>query len=577
MKKFEKLFSWQIIAPLALLFYVFSFYFVSDGSFNQDLGRHLKLGEIISTSGSVPSTNLFSYTHPNFPFINHHYLFELFVYWGNQLVGIEGLMVIKLMIFMTVVSVVVVMCRKYYLLLLPVGFIFFHILRERVELRPEIFSYLFCVLIYYLIDRYRKVQSKKNTYLLFTIPFIMLIWVNMHIYFFLGLGILGVFVVGRVWEKRVVRGVLGVFGLSVVMGLFNPNGLEGLLYPFRVLGNYGYTIAENQGIFLLESINYANPNFIFVKLAGLIALGSMGYAFYKKRLNLFNSLLIIMAIVMAFMHIRSMPYLVLLALPATLFNFGDLKKSSWISFLNIIVLCVLLLEGVLYLNGAYYKNTDKDTKAGLLIDESGKKALDFILTHKVPQPIFNNFDIGSYIIYRAYPEYRVFVDGRPEAYPKEFFQQEYIPIQENYEQFKARDFNTVVFSHTDQTPWGVHFLSQIFQDPNWKLVYLDDFMVIFVKSDQIAMLGVEPLDISKIKVQDYQYDSHVSYIRMAYLFLRSYKYSLAREFARRALDIFPDSPSANKIMMYSIIQDPTMTFKQEAQLYKQRSESGIFW
>ena len=580
MKKFEKLFSWQVIAPLALLFYAFSFYFVSDSAFNQDLGRHLKLGEIISKTGSVPGTNLFSYTHPNFPFVNHHYLFELFVYWGNQFVGLEGLMVIKLILIMTAITIVLIMCRKYYFLLLPIGFIFFHILRERVEFRPEIFSYLFCVLIYYLMDRYSKVQSKKNTYLLFFIPLLMALWVNMHIYFFLGFVIMAVFLVGRIWkvrEVRAVRVVGGVLVASMVTGLVNPSGVEGLLYPLNVLGNYGYTIAENQSVFLLESLNFFSPNFFILKLAALISIVSVFYAFYRKRLTMVNVLLIVLAITMSFMHIRSMPYMVLLALPATLYNFGEIKKTSWMSFFNGVILCVLLVEAVLYLNGQYYRNIDKNMQPGLLFVESGKPAMDFVLSNKLPQPIFNNFDIGSYIIYRGYPEYRVFVDGRPEAYPKEFFEQEYIPMQENYEQFKAKDFKTVIFSHTDQTPWAMNFLTEIMKDQDWQLVYIDDFMVIFVRSNELATVGVTPLNISEIKAADYHYDNHVSYMKMAHFFLRNEKYQQAQDFASLSLQLFPDSPISNTIMRYSITQDPESRYKNQYRFYQERSESGIFW
>src|SRR3990167_2163720 len=55
---------------ILLLFFVFSFLFRTDYSFDQDLGRHLKLGEIIIKTGNVPRINLFSYTNPDFPFIN---------------------------------------------------------------------------------------------------------------------------------------------------------------------------------------------------------------------------------------------------------------------------------------------------------------------------------------------------------------------------------------------------------------------------------------------------------------------------------------------------------------------------
>lgn len=64
-------------------------------SITQDLGRHLKTGEIILNTYSVPKTNLFSYTYPNFPFINHHWLSEVFYFFSFQRVGFNGLLILN--------------------------------------------------------------------------------------------------------------------------------------------------------------------------------------------------------------------------------------------------------------------------------------------------------------------------------------------------------------------------------------------------------------------------------------------------------------------------------------------------
>ena len=48
-------------------------------------------------------------------------------------------------------------------------------------------------------------------------------------------------------------------------------------------------------------------------------------------------------------------------------------------------------------------------------------ALRFLRTEQLRGPIFNNFDVGGYLIYSLYPRERVYVDNRPEAYPATFF------------------------------------------------------------------------------------------------------------------------------------------------------------
>lgn len=525
---------------ILLLFFVFSFLFRTDTSFNQDLGRHLKLGEIIWQTKSVPQTNLFSYTNPDFPFINTHWLFELLLYLGQQTIGLQTILVLKVIIFLLSVWLVLKTIPKNQYLLLPIGFIFLHTLRERPELRPEIFSFLFTALTIYILE-----SRKKLIYLL---PFIQLIWVNTHIYFILGLVLQVIYLRSHLTGGKLKLASV-IFVLSVIASLINPNGLNALFYPLTVGQNYGYTIVENQTMFFLESINFRDPNFLFVKISlGLIVL-SLIAAFFKRRFEIKNILLCLFGAGLALANVRSFPYLALISLPAVLVNFGSFK---WQKLLLWLTIPFIFLESFFYLNGDYYKYNGNDAKPGLKFAESGKKALDFLLTNDLPEPIFNNFDIGSYITYRAYPGYKVFVDGRPEGYPKEFFQQVYIPMQSDPEKFaeveKKYGFKTIIFSHTDQTPWGKAFLQSIVKNPDWKTVYIDDFIIILVKSD-LALQGVplQHVDLSNLDPDEYRFDSYLAYLRLSLFLIQTNNLKSAEKFAKTGLSLFSKSPLGNAL------------------------------
>ncbi|MDD5147329.1 MAG: hypothetical protein PHV63_02140 [Candidatus Daviesbacteria bacterium] len=543
-------------AKILLLFFVFSFLFRTDHSFDQDLGRHLKLGEIIWQTKNVPLTNLFSYTYPDFPFINSHWFFELLVYLGQQTIGLQAVLVLKVVIFLLSVWLVLKTIPKNQYLLLPVGFIFLHTLRERPDLRPEIFSFLFTASTYFILEKYLKSPTK----LLYLLPIIQLVWINTHIYFFVGLSLQAIFLIHlasqnlRLHPKGVkLKLLVFIFGLSVVVSLANPSGLAGFLNPFTFNQNYGYTIVENQTMFLLESINFRNPNFLFVKLAAATILLSTAVALFKKRLLIKNLLLAGFGLTLALANVRSFPYLVFISLPAILENFGIPKPVLFRKLFTIITVPLLLLESYFYLNGDYYKYTSSDDRPKLEFKESGRNALDFVLKNNLPQPVFNNFDIGSYITYRGWPKYRVFVDGRPGEYPKEFFQNVYIPAQSDPQKFKELDqkigFKTIVFSHTDQTPWGKAFLTSVVKDPDWRIVYVDDFMIILVKNNVVASQGVplEPIDLSKLDPGRYRFDSHLSYLRLSLFLSQTGNLESAQEFAKRGLAIFPASPLGNAL------------------------------
>ncbi len=527
-----------------LLFFVFSILFKTDLSFDQDLGRHLKLGEIIITSRSVPNTNLFSYTNQDFPFINTHWLFEVIVFLASITIGLQALLFIKVCIFLiSVLLILKVIPKENRLLLLPIGFIFLHVLRERLELRPEIFSFLFTAGIYFILEKFEREKTK----LIFLLPLIQFFWINTHIYFFVGLVLQIIFMLHLEVTKLKLLGV--IFGLSILVSLINPNGLNGLLFPLNVTKNYGYTIVENQTIFLLENISFKDPNFLFAKISFSIIILSLVIALIRKGYNLKNILLCLFGLGLALLNVRGFPYLVFISLPALLQNFGPVKKSNFTSVLTFFFAMLLIYNSLLYLNGEYFRLKDDPAQAGLRLAENGKKALDFVLNNNLPNPVFNNFDIGSYIIYRGYPDIKVFVDGRPEAYPSEFFTNLYIPIQSDYSKFKELEkktgFKTIIFSHTDQTPWAVSFLQSVVKDESWKLVFMDDFIVIFVKPEIATQKSLKILDPKSLEPKDYKFDNHLSYLKMGFFLIRTENLQAGNKFIEKAAQIYPKSPVIN--------------------------------
>ena len=132
---------------------------------------------------------------------------------------------------------------------------------------------------------------------------------------------------------------------------------------------------------------------------------------------------------------------------------------------------------------SYLKSHGFDKPLGLATGAEGMG--EFIQKYKIGGPVFNNYDIGGYLIYYLYPRERVFVDNRPEAYPASFFRDEYIPMQESEEAWQKRlakyNFQAIFFWWRDYTPWAQTFLKKRLEDPEWRQVYLDEYAVIFIR------------------------------------------------------------------------------------------------
>jgi hypothetical protein len=126
---------------------------------------------------------------------------------------------------------------------------------------------------------------------------------------------------------------------------------------------------------------------------------------------------------------------------------------------------------------------------------------EFFKREKISGPIFNNYDIGSYLIFYLFPEEKVFVDNRPEAYPTSFLKDVYIPIQESDDEFRdysqRYNFNAIFFSHRDLTPWAQNFLLKRIDDPLWAPVFADNYTIIFLKRNELNKTLIEKYEIPK--------------------------------------------------------------------------------
>ncbi len=492
-KKIINLLSFAVSGIMML--FAFSIYFHFDNAITQDLGRHLTLGKIICQTKKIPSTNLFSYTYTNYPFINHHWASEVIFYLLYQLGSITGLIFLELMIILIIVGGLLFASYKHTDLIssLISCFIMLEIVRERTDIRPEIFGYFLFFLV--LVILYQ--EKEKPSKLILLLPLIGTVWVNLHISFIFLLITYLIFLADRLFFKKNKAKYL-IIGLLVVISLFiNPYGIAGASYPLRIFQNYGYSIAENQSIFFLEKL-MSSSTILYFKVAVCLLMLVTPFLFRKHFFELGIAYATAGFSILAIRHFPFFALACFLPLSQGLFYLKN-KLLSWIKItpdkaillmliLSIFVIRLIVIETYSLISNKYYKEIKLSSERFGIGQVAGlKNTVDFFLMNNFTGPIFNNFDIGSYLIYRFYPQFLVFIDGRPEAYPKNFFRQIYIPMQEDAtiwkEMVKKYDLRTIIFSHTDQTPWAKKFIKRIIFDSDWGLVYLDDYGLILIRRD----------------------------------------------------------------------------------------------
>lgn len=529
---------------------VFLTYFHEVTSITQDLGRHLLTGQLILETRSVPITNLYSYTNPDFPFINTHWLSEVVFFTFHRFFGFDGLLALTVAVALGAFSLVFFSCLRNDNLLstTAVTLLFLPILFERTEIRPEIFSFLFLAIVVAVLYQNRK----RPTRWIFALPLIELLWVNMHISFVLGIAVGGLFLI----EAKATRRLAVVFLASCLATLINPNGIAGALYPFTVLQNYGYTIEENQNIiFLWQMLRKPTILWFAAGAAGLFTT----LLLTLKRARLIDFMLTTLFILLASVFIRNFPLFVFATFIPFSHALGNLLVQLKLRFFAQYVVLLLLILLAIWEG----KVLVSQRNIGFGLPQGAKEAVNFFEDNNLKGPIFNNFDIGSYLAYRLYPKERVFVDGRPEAYPKAFFQQVYIPMQNDSSRFRELEkqyrFNTIIFSHTDQTPWGTQFIRSITNDPSWNLVYLDDFIMVLVKKrvENKEIIRTFAMNKNSIHLSSFDQSKKHSLISMIVFFQKVGWQEQEITMHQKLLSLEPNScPSLYRLATLHPQQDP---------------------
>jgi hypothetical protein len=392
------------------------------------------------------------------------------------------------------------------------SFLILPLMAERREIRPEIFSYFFAMIFFLLIWLWYK--KKISAHWLFLLPIFMIFWVNLHIYFFLGFFIIGAFLaseIGGIFFSRLeddvfrekirkARQLFAILFLSCVASLVNPFGWRGAIHLLNVYKNYGYTVAEEKSVWFVENYGLVNSNFWLVKAIAILMIFSFVLLFLvnRKKISAPYSMFAVFFGAIGLAQIRNFTLLGFFALPVLASNFENIftpsRKDNPPAKENGLA-AVYIIVAIFAIFANYQFSALHQDNHGIGLLPENEKTADFLKKEKIAGPIFNNYDIGGYLIWNlpASPaggpkSEKVFVDNRPEVYPNSFFSEVYKPMQENPDVFKKVEaqynFNAIVFSRNDITPWGMNFLKMIKDDPDWAKVFEDNFAVIYLKKNE---------------------------------------------------------------------------------------------
>lgn len=456
---------------------------------SSDLGRHIKNGEVYFKTGNIISTNFYSYTYPDFPTVNHHWLTGIVFYKIWQNLSFEGLSYLFLAVSISTTLIAYFSAKSNsngYLALVP-AIISTAFLARRFEIRPEIFSCFFIAAYYFLLNGYRKGRISK-TWLL-PIPLMQLLWTNLHIFFVMGWFIAGLFFIDALIQKETAKSQVFflVLLLTLVTSFINPFGLKGVLEPFIIFNNYGIDVSENLSMYKIYlNLDRNTPILFAVAFVGLSSVSLLTIGPKKLLLQHFVETMLFLAygiLTIAVFRVISIFGL------AVIF-FGPVATQGLANFISreprLVRFLKYSLEGFTFtLAFIIAIAAFAVPNYGIGLRKDNLAAVQFVKNNKIEGPMFNNYNNGGYTIFGLFPEYRVYVDNRPEAYPAEFLYRGLTKPTESdqaweriYEEYK---FNFILVNIKEKENTN-EFAKRRLESPEWVPIFANEISLVMVRN-----------------------------------------------------------------------------------------------
>jgi len=474
---------------------VFIACFTGSGSFllgDGDTGYHIRAGEIILKDLAVPRHDPFSFITPPLPWTAHEWLSEVVMAIVHKALGIQGIVFLFALLLATTYWLLFRWIRSGGRnILVDLLILVLVLLSSRIHwhARPHAFSLLLIVLLYQILILH---QENRGNHL-YVIPPMMLLWVNLHGGFIVGFLFMGIFLSSHIFgflgsngEERSVSAKKSkqlslICAASVLAACVNPFGVHAFLFPFRVVSET-YLMNHVEEFLSPDFHGFAPYRYLLLFLIGMLGLS-------KTRLALTELILVLLFTSMSLYSARYIPLCSIVYAPV-LSKYGDILIQKY--------------EGrgsrLLQQRSRAYEEIDASAKgyaiplfvlvviAALVTGmipvhfpekTAPKAAIDFLRANSIQGNMFNNDEIGDYIIYWLYPRYKVFIDGRSDMYGEPILKKYYkvAVIEPGWKDVLDNYDINYIFYYTDSV-----LVRHLLTDAGWRQIYSDDVASIFLRN-----------------------------------------------------------------------------------------------
>ena len=405
-----------------------------------DFWWHIAVGRDIVSAQSIPKVDTYSYTRFGQPYPSYtmFWLMEVILYVVYRAGG--PILTILMQSFLITAAYLVILWVGYrasrswraaafgVLFSAAMGF-------GNWNVRPQAVTYLLGALVFLGITEFRK--TRKWLWLVM-LPIVMVVWVNSHGSFPIGLALIGCWFADEFWNtlikkirekawdfKPLIPGMIGL-GIAALACLVNPRGIGIIRYLGGMADNT--TVQNNILEWMPPTLNSLEGGIFYIGLMLFAVLMAVS----PRRPSFFEIITFLLFGLLGIKYIRGVVWFGLILAPVvaahltallTQLGLGKLptRQTASIRRLNLIFLVALVFLAFISLPWFKHLFPFVPAKKGFIAVETPIQATQFIIDNHLSPQVFHDMAFGSYLMWAAQPEYKVFVDSRIELYPEEIW------------------------------------------------------------------------------------------------------------------------------------------------------------
>ena len=448
-------------------------------NYDYDLFARLIVGERFIENGILPFKDFLSYT-PTHPWYDHEWGSGVVFYLFLKYLGPVGLLILQA-VLMFFTAFFVIKTQRLQKHAYPTSLLFMSIflamfMRLNSELiRCQLFSFMFFSMFLYFLEKTRK----KGSNILWWVPLITIIWNNLHGGVVSGLGLIFIYFVCALIERKPGKKYLAVLAVSTPLLIINPYGAKYLSFLFSATTKHRKYITEWWPFYARRHILYYMPMSIYGTFAFIINF------IQNKKIDITKTIVLAVTLYSGLAHVKLLS-LTVIAASALCYNelyrvFAFFKKflkkieKSLYLVIPILALLIPLLS-------------PRVPRADLY--KFPLYEIEFLRVNNIKGNIVVPFGLGSYSSYKLYPNNLIFMDGRyEEVYDdKEFMALRNFNLAESNWDDIIKNYDTEILM-PQKTADIYPFLAK---NKDWDLIFEGRICGIFVKKGERKFSYFEP-------------------------------------------------------------------------------------